>query len=278
MLRVNNHIIEIGHFPDGTQLIQSPSVSKDNDVVIEWRFENNEEMVALMFLARHYKDKNPTPRMALDMPYIPNARQDRVKHKGDVFTLKYFAEFINSLNFDLVRVLDPHSHVSEALFKNLKVSPPSGMINYVINEIYEETNNEELIAFFPDEGAMKRYSSQAALPYAFGVKMREWETGKIKGLSVIDNGIDIKGKNVIIIDDISSRGGTFYHSAKKLKELGANKIFLYVTHCEKTIFSGEIFKSGLIDKVFTTDSIFNDAAQQEAISLGIGHKIEVLAI
>lgn len=81
MLRVNNHIIEIGHFPDGTQLIQPPSVSKDNDVVIEWRFENNEEMVALMFLARHYKDKNPTPRMALDMPYIPNARQDRVKKK-----------------------------------------------------------------------------------------------------------------------------------------------------------------------------------------------------
>ena len=60
---------------------------------------------------------------------------------------------------------------------------------------------------------------------------------------------------MLIIDDISSRGGTFYHSAKKLKELGADKVFLYVTHCENTILEGEVLTSGLIEKVFTTSSL-----------------------
>lgn len=86
----------------------------------------------------------------------------------------------------------------------------------------------------------------------------------------------ISGNNILIIDDISSRGGTFYHSAKKLKELGANKIYLYVSHCEETILDGEVFTSGLIEKVFTTDSIFTDKAYNRAKELGIADKIEVL--
>lgn len=52
------------------------------------------------------------------------------------------------------------------------------------------------------------------------------------------------------------RGGRFLHSARKLKELGANKIYLYITHCENTILEGELLTSGLIEKVYTTDSIF----------------------
>lgn len=278
MLKINEHIIETGHFPDGAPLIHPPIIPKGHDIIFEWRFENNEEMVTLMFLAHHYKDTNPSSRTLLRMPYIPNARQDRVKNAGDVFTLKYFAEFINSLSFNIVQVLDPHSPVSEALINNLNVMQPISFISSAIFSVCQETNDEELIAFFPDEGAMKRYSSQAALPYAFGVKMREWESGKIKGLSVIDNGIGINGKNVIIIDDISSKGGTFYHSAKKLKELGANKIYLYVTHCEKTIFKGEVFSSGLIEKVFTTNSIFTAEARKIAKESGLSEKIEVLPL
>lgn len=42
---------------------------------------------------------------------------------------------------------------------------------------------------------------------------------------------------------------------KKLKELGAEKVFLYVTHCENTILEGEVLSSGLIEKVYTTDSL-----------------------
>ena len=67
---------------------------------------------------------------------------------------------------------------------------------------------------------------------------------------------NIEGKNILIVDDICSKGGTFYFSAKKLKELGAKNIYLHITHCENTIFDGELLTSGLIKRIFTTDSIF----------------------
>jgi ribose-phosphate pyrophosphokinase len=116
--------------------------------------------------------------------------------------------------------------------------------------------------FYPDSGAMKRYSGMVNLPYAFGIKRRNWETGVIEGLDVAGAVDQIAGKDILIVDDICSRGGTFYHSAKKLKELGANKIYLYVSHCENTILEGELLDSGLIEKVYTTDSIFTKSHEK----------------
>ena len=109
--------------------------------------------------------------------------------------------------------------------------------------------------FYPDEGAGKRYSGMIPLPYAFGIKKRDWATGQIKGLDVAGDVDNIEGKNILIVDDICSKGGTFYFSAKKLKELGAKNIYMHITHCENTIFEGDILTSGLIAKIYTTNSI-----------------------
>lgn len=251
MIRYNGKTLDVNHFPDGTLLLKE-TVTEKEEAVIRWNFESNEEMVALYFLAKHLKAKG-VKRMVLELPYIPNARQDRVKKSEDVFTLKYFAEFINSLGFAEVVVLDPHSYVSEALFDNLRIQTPKNYVEQVIERL---GGKENLLLFFPDEGAMKRYSAMFDLPYVFGIKKRDWSTGEILGLEAAGHTELIAGSRILIIDDICSRGGTFFHSAKALKALGAGEIFLYVSHCENTILQGEIPATDWITRVYTTDSIF----------------------
>lgn len=275
MIKINGSEVGLGHFPDGTFHLK-PEINKENPVTICWHFEDNDEMCALLFLTKHIR-RLGVEKITLKLPYIPNARMDRVKNDNDVFTLKYFADFINALNFDKVIVLDPHSSVSEALIDRIEVQTPKNLIRHVIAEI-GVIKQRPLLAFYPDEGAMKRYSDMSSMAYAFGIKKRDWETGKILGLDVSGDSHLIPHSDILIIDDISSRGGTFYHSAKKLKELGAGKIYLCVTHCEKTIFEGEVFKSGLIEKVFTTNSIFTPKVQEYAKSIGLADKIEVFNI
>ena len=260
MIQYNGRTVEANHFPDGT-LLMKETVRADEDVVIRWRFENNEEMVVLYFLTKHFLAKG-VRRMVLELPYIPNARQDRVKKPEDIFTLKYFAEFINSLGFAEVTVLDPHSYVSEALFDNLRIRTPKEYVDQVITCL---GGTENLLLFFPDEGAMKRYSTMFDLPYVFGIKKRDWSTGEIRGLDVAGRTELIEGSKVLIIDDICSRGGTFFHSAKALKALGAGEIYLYVSHCENTILEGEIPATDWITRVYTTDSIF--AGSHEKITV-----------
>lgn len=254
MIYVNSIALQQNHFPDGTLNLKIPPIaySEDKPVMLTWNYENDAELFTLICARRHLKDRP----VSLFMDYIPHARMDRVKNDEDVFTLKYFCEVINSLNFKRVYVLDPHSSVSTALLDRVVVANAGCHIQHVINDIYANIDDSQgLRAFFPDEGAMKRYSEHAPMPYAFGVKNRDWTTGKILGLNIM-NCENIEGKTVLIIDDICSRGGTFFHSAKALKEYTDKDIYLYVTHCERTILDGDLIKSGLVKKIYTANALF----------------------
>ncbi len=254
MIKLNGELFNIGSFPDGTIAIkQSVDSLKGEAVQISWFYENEREFVCLIYLVKHLNSRG-IKDIKLFMPYIPNARMDRVKDGEDVFTLKYFCELLNNLNFTEVAVVDPHSNVSQALIENIRIITPQRYIEQVIEKI-SAAEGENPVMFYPDEGAGKRYSGMVPSPYAFGIKKRDWKSGKILGLDAAGDIEEINGKNVLIVDDICSRGGTFFHSAKKLKELGAENIYLFITHCEKTVLDGELINSGLVKKIFTTDSL-----------------------
>lgn len=107
----------------------------------------------------------------------------------------------------------------------------------------------------PDDGAAKRYSDLITAEYVHGIKYRNWRDGKIEGLELV-GAEKVAGRNVLIVDDICFRGGTFTHMAKALVSAGAKEIFLYVSHCENTIFKGSILTDDMISSVFTTNSIY----------------------
>lgn len=261
MISVNTNKIDIKRFPDNTLLIKFAIQSKK--LQIQWFYESDEEIFALICATKHLRRINPELDLSLYMPYIPHARMDRVKGICDVFTLKYFAEIINSLNFTSVSVLDPHSPVSEALLNRIELLPTSDYIMKVCKEVYQQ-EVIDFLTFYPDNGSVKRYHLSGE--YAYAEKERDWETGDIKGLNII--GKINPNQPILIIDDICSKGGTFYHAAKKLKELGAGNIYLYVTHCENSILDGELINSGLVKKIYTTNSIFTKQHELiEAIQL-----------
>lgn len=261
MIKVNNEVVEVNRFPDGTCNVKGNPCLVDGNVLISWHYNDDAEFMAITFLTRYYQAHRNN--VSLYLPYVPNARMDRVEEAEDILAIKYFGELINSLNFTNVFVLDVHSSSTMVAIKNCVMVYEEDMFVEIINDIFDETDNFPII-FFPDEGAMKRYSKGMKLPFAYGMKKRDWKTGNILGLEVL--GIDaeaIKGSNILIRDDICSYGGTFYHAAKKLKEMGANDIYLFVTHCEHNIHNGRfgddnksLIETGLIKRVFTTDSTY----------------------
>lgn len=241
--------IYTSNYPDNTLLCHLPAIKVNS---VKWNYENDAELFTLICIRKHYSQHN----ISLILPYIPHARMDRVKVEEDVFTLKYFCEVINSLNFDKVYVLDAHSNVSLALLNNVVQEDVYKYIEKTIKLI----DKKDLVLFFPDEGAMKRYSADLKLPYAFGIKRRDWKTGEIQSLDIINKEI-LNDKKVLIIDDICSRGGTFLHSARALKEVGADKVYLYVTHAEPTMAVGEMYNTPeLVEEIYTTDSLFKKSS------------------
>ncbi len=243
------------HYPDGTLMLKDLPEFVDR---IEWLYDNDAELFTLICLRQHY----PESCVDLALPYVPHARMDRVKSESEMFTLKAFCDTINAMKFRHVEVFDPHSNVTPALLNNVKVHWPTANIHDVHMNL---PAGFDTTLFFPDEGAMKRYSALfPGKPYIFGMKDRDWATGKIRKLIVNGDESLIKGKDILIVDDICSKGGTFFHSAKALKEKGAADIYLYVSHCENSVYEGDMIKSGLIKKIFTTNTILRPIPQEES--------------
>lgn len=259
MITVNNIKPDKITFPDGTMKIDIPeemvqSIKNIKEAKVLWKFESESEVLDLMYITGQLREIKKVP-IILYMPYLPNARMDRIHRQTEVFTLKYFCNMINTIGFDKVYILDVHSSVGVALLNNAENISPE---KYIKEAMVSANINEDTCIFFPDEGSCKRYSSiitniTGIRNIAFGIKERDWDTGEIKKLSVC--GADVKDKDIFIIDDICAYGGTVYHSAKKLKELGCKNINVYFTHCENSIAKGKLFECGMINKVYTTDSI-----------------------
>lgn len=249
-----------GSFPDGTlHLIFEPKLYDDNITYhIDWFYENDAELFTIISLKGWCDDNRPDAPVSLFMPYCPHARMDRVKEETDVFTLKYFCKTINSLNFSEVIIIDPHSNVAPALLDRVVAIYPIQAIKKAIRE-----SNAEVL-FFPDEGASKRYAGAFSTPSTFGVKQRNWATGKIESL-VLMNPEMVSDKRVLIVDDICSYGGTFVRAAKALREAGAASVDLYVTHCEFNIFKGGIYMEhpSPIDHIYITDTLLEKPIERD---------------
>lgn len=247
-------------FPDGTlHPIFDPKLYDDNMTHhIDWFYENDAELFTIICLKGWCDDNHPDAPVSLFMPYCPHARMDRVKEEIDVFTLKYFCKAINSLNFAEVMIIDPHSNVAPALLDRVFTIRPVQTIKKAI----QESNTEVL--FFPDEGASKRYTGAFNMPSTFGVKQRNWTTGKIESL-ILMNPEMVSGKRVLIVDDICSYGGTFVRAAKALREAEAVSVDLYVTHCESNILKGGIYTEhpSPINHIYTTDTLLEKPIERD---------------
>ena len=248
MIWVNGKEIAQEHFSAGELKIKLFGCGKERMDIV-WHYENDAELFTIMCIRDYYASH----KAILYIPYLPHARMDRVKNPEDVFTLRTFARVINSMDFERVYVWDAHSNVGPALIDRCHDVPAKNWIEEAIKEM--SYPKDYLCLFFPDEGAQKRYGGMFPdYKQAFGIKNRNWETGKIEGYMIIGED-NVKDNHILIIDDICSYGNTFVKAAEALHEAGANGIDLYVTHCEEAVVRGDVFKCGLIDKVFTTDSL-----------------------
>lgn len=183
-------------------------------------------------------------------PYLPYARQDRRCESGEAFSLKVYAGILNSIGFDRVHILDPHSDVGPALIDNCVVHSPSKYVKRAVEM------SEAYYLISPDAGASKSVASMAKeldMPVVQAVKHRDTTDGRVHGFEVAAD--HLLGEKCMVVDDICDGGATFIGLAKQLKAKGAGDLYLYVTH---GIFSNGVDElKKYYKQIYTTNSVVN---------------------
>ena len=237
--RMNLKELNIIKFPDGHKHLKDKFIWELN--TIEASIKSFDDL----FLIAQAKAINKNIKH-LKINYLLGARCDRKFTDFEALDLKIIANFINGLNFESVCILKPHSDVSLALIDNsYSISKTSELFIKCV----KEQNLSEYSIISPDAGASKWIEKELGRTDIIQCnKDRDITNGNIKSIKFSE----IPNKNCIIVDDLCDGGRTFTTLAKELRQQGAEKVFLVITH---GMFSQgfEVF-DGLIDHIYCTNS------------------------
>lgn len=231
-------------FPNGERVYALPPLQSDDEIIFVLQYESDADLFALLALATCCPNTKH-----LYLPYLPYGRADR---QVDIKlpTIKAMITLLNACKFEIIAIQEPHN--AAAIVPYLETSVVCGVVLKHWEAIIEKENITHLC--FPDEGSAIRYNKlieEVGLPYITIIKKRDPVSGKITSMA-LENNPDLTGARVLIVDDICSKGGTFLGAGELLRQQNAENVFLYVNHCERTAYEGELLKSeSPIDMVYT---------------------------
>lgn len=245
-------LARIWRFPDGEKCVQLESDVRGRDcfVVQPTCCPVDENLVELLIFLDSLR-RASAARVTAVMPYFGYARQDR-KDAGRVpITAKMIANLIAAAGADRVLAIDLHAKQLQGFFDipvdHLTAQP-------VMFKYLRDKQIADLTVVAPDVGNMKTASAYAT---ALGAELAIIHKRRVSGHEVVCEEIigNVKGRNIVMCDDMISTGGTISGAAEMVKNRGAKKIFVGATHGVFCASALSKLQQAALDEVIVTDTI-----------------------
>ena len=243
--------MNITHFADGEFAVSyEESIRGAHVFLVQSTFPNSDNLMELLLMIDAAKRASAKSVVAV-VPYFGWARQDR-KYKPRVsIGAKLVADLLSVAGIDRLITMDLHADQIQGFF-NIPVDHLYA--SAVFLPYIQSLKLDELVIATPDVGGSKRastFSKYLGVPLVLCNKSRE-KANEVASMQIIG---DVKGKNVVLIDDIVDTAGTITKAANIMLEAGANSVRAIASHCVMSDpASFRVQESGLTEMVFT-DSI-----------------------
>lgn len=237
-------------FPDNELYVRIQEDITGKDVVIVQTTYPDPNIIELFLLQNAAKEAG-AKKVTVVIPYYGYARQDTKFQDGEAISAKALANLI-SMNADKVITVDPHKEYILDFFSTAAYSCSA------VPEIAKYLTGKKIdMILAPDKGAIDRAKKASEI---IGCDFDYMEKTRIDGTTVEikPKNLDVQNKNVAIIDDIISTGGTMAKSINQLKKQGSKKVFVACTH---GLFADNAIKKLLTsgcDEIISTDTIISD--------------------
>ena len=258
---------KITPFPDGETFVKIEENVRGEDVFIVQPTSppTNHNLMEMFIMIDAVKRASAT-RITTVLPFYGYARQDRKDQPRVPITAKLVANLLVAAGANRILAMDLHAQQIQGFFDipvdHLYAAP-------VMYEYLKKKNLTDLVVVSPDVGGLKMahaYSQVLGGGLAIVAKRRKSAT-EVESMAVIG---EIKGKNALLVDDLTETAGTLTQAAALLKKKGAKKILACVSHAILNDVGIERMRKSVIDELITTDTV-----QRPAID---GVKITTLSV
>ena len=243
--------MNITHFADGEFAVSyEESIRGAHVFLVQSTFPNSDNLMELLLMIDAAKRASAKSVVAV-IPYFGWARQDRKDKPRVSIGAKLVADLLSVAGIDRLITMDLHADQIQGFF-NIPVDHLYA--SAVFLPYIQSLKLDELVIATPDVGGSKRastFSKYLGVPLVLCNKSRE-KANEVASMQIIG---DVKGKNVVLIDDIVDTAGTITKAANIMLEAGANSVRAIASHCVMSDpASFRVQESGLTEMVFT-DSI-----------------------
>ncbi|MCD6300982.1 MAG: ribose-phosphate diphosphokinase [Staphylothermus sp.] len=216
-------------FPDGERYIRildTDKISEKDVVLINTLYpRQNDSFIETLFLIDALR-KTPVKRLITIIPYLAYSRQDKQFLPGEPISAEIIIKSIRLAGADQLIVIDIHNPESLKSFNGCAINVLVSDI--LVKKALEYVDNPIIIA--PDKGALGRVKYAAekhSLEYDYLIKSRDRNTGEV---SMSPKELKVHNRDVVIVDDIISTGGTIALAVKQIKKQGAREVIVAATH------------------------------------------------
>jgi len=214
-------------FPDGESKITLKKIPKKGIILVVQSTSPPVDTNLLQLLSMISQARKFSSKIYVIIPYMGYARQDRAFLGGEIVTISVVAKMLKTVGAKKIIVVDIHSKFALKHFKiqieNISAIPK--LVNY-----FKRIKLKNPLVISPDAGGSSRakeFATQFNSDFISLKKYRNRKTGKVK---IQSSKMDIKNRDLILVDDMISSGGSIIKATGFLKKQGAGRIFVACSH------------------------------------------------
>lgn len=244
---------EIRVFPDGeSKITLIGKISKKKSIVLQSIYPPvDTNLVQVLSLIT--KAKENSSEVIAVIPYMGYARQDREFLPGEIVTMKVLGKLFKSAGASKIIVVDIHSSIGLKYF-NIKTKNVTAIPDLV--GFFKKLSLKNPLVVSPDQGGKERakeFAKEFNSDYIALEKTRDKKTGKVKIKT--KNLEEVENRDLILVDDIISTGGSIIKATQFLKKQKCKRIYVACTHALLMNDAEKKIKKAGVTSIISTNTI-----------------------
>jgi ribose-phosphate pyrophosphokinase len=238
-------------FSDGEFAVSYEESIRGKDVfLVQSTFPNSDNLMELLLMIDAAKRASASHIIAV-IPYFGWARQDRKDKPRVSIGAKLVADMLSAAGIDRLITMDLHADQIQGFFN---VPVDHLYASNILLPYVQSLHLDDLVIASPDVGGSKRantYAKYLGCPLVLCNKTRA-RANVVESMQIIG---DVKGKNVVIVDDMVDTAGTITKAANIMIEGGAKSVRACASHCVMSGPASERVQNSALEEIVFTDSI-----------------------
>jgi ribose-phosphate pyrophosphokinase len=245
---------DIRVFVDGeSKITLSGKLSKRKSIVVQSIYPPVDTNL-IQALSLISKAKETSSEVIAIIPYMGYARQDKEFLPGEIVTMKVLGKLFKGAGASKIIAVDIHSMIGFKHFtiKTKNVSAIPDLVKY-----FKKLSLKNPLVVSPDQGGKdraKEFAKEFELEYIALEKKRDRKTGKVQ---IKTKNVDVAGRDLILVDDMISTGGSIVKATQFLKKQKCKRVYVACTHALLMNDAEKKIKKAGVTKIVSTNTIPN---------------------